>query len=117
MSTLHHLLGWSVLGFIVAFVLGCALGAGLGIGPRWIERGRLGLTGLVVVELAVGGLLLLGGSRPAEGLHLIYGLALLGVLPLASSFAAEAPARPRALVFAAGGLVMVLLVWRLVATG
>jgi hypothetical protein len=39
---------------------------------------------LLVVEAAVGGVLVLGGHRPDDGLHYLYGL-----LPLAVSFVAE----------------------------
>ncbi len=71
----------------------------------------------LVVQVLVGVLLYVGGSRPLEPLHLLYGVAILAVLPLASSFAADAPPRPRSGVRAVAGLMVVLLAWRLLSTG
>ncbi|MDQ6682975.1 MAG: hypothetical protein M3Y88_06870 [Chloroflexota bacterium] len=81
---------------------------------RWVERLVLLALGSQVV---IGAALYLGGARPREPLHLLYGAALLAVIPLASTFAAEAPPRPRGVVMVGAGIVLLLLAWRLRSTG
>jgi hypothetical protein len=65
----------------------------------------------------VGGAAYLAGGRPTESLHFLYAVALLALLPLGATFAAEAPPRPRAWVMAVAFGVGLLLLWRLSATG
>jgi hypothetical protein len=86
-------------------------------GSPWTDRLRLGLTGLIGLQI-VGGLFVLAqGARPAEGLHFLYGIAAVVLLPLTGTFASEAPPRPRAWVLAGACVLMLLLSWRLASTG
>jgi heme A synthase len=81
---------------------------------EWLGRTALAVIGVTIL---LGAALLLTGARPAELLHLLYGVVLLGTLPLAQTFAAEAPARSRAAVVAGAALIGLILCWRLFATG
>lgn len=84
MTAVHVVLGAATL---AVFAACSALGAW-----RWhrVEQSRwfwlLLRAGqaLVIVEAALGGVLLLAGERPSSGLHYLYGL-----LPIVVSFAAE----------------------------
>jgi uncharacterized membrane protein len=77
-----------------------------------------GVVAILLGMAAAGGLaLLLGGQRPKEFLHLVYGLLALGLVPLADSLAAQAGPRRRALVRFLGALVAAGVIMRLFATG
>ncbi len=116
MPTLH------AVGALVVFIAAAlatvgAAWAGLRGGARWVDPLRSAVLGLVVLQAAIGALTYLAGSRPAEPLHLVYGLAATAVLPLAATFASEAPPRPRAWVTAVALGILLILVWRLASTG
>ena len=117
MQPLHASLGPIVAIAGLAFAIVAGVSAWL---DRWhlvVRRLAPVLGGLLVLQVALGAIVLLSGARPSEGLHLLYGIVILAVLPLAASFAAEAPPRPYSGVLAVGGLVVLLLAWRLLATG
>jgi len=65
---------------------------------------------------AASGLFLLGDHEPADGLHLVYGIVALAVLPVARSWVASSPSRER-LIMAGSGIILALLLWRLLQTG
>jgi hypothetical protein len=79
----HVLTAWAVLAGLVA-VAGAAA-VGLATGRRRFLEDRLILVTLaaVLVAIARGALLVVGGSRPRDGLHLLYAAGILAVLPLA----------------------------------
>jgi hypothetical protein len=103
-----------IAGVVVAVV---AFGwARLGRPGRYaVDRVVLAAIVLILGAMVSGVLLLLGESRPSDGLHLLYaGVALL-VLP-AVRFPAAFASR-RGLAIGVGGLVLVALVVRLAQTG
>ena len=117
MPSLHLLGGFAVLAMAAILTLVSA-------GVALVDRGhelvpRLAGVGLAVflVQGLVGVFLLLSGVGPSEWLHVVYGVVLAGVVPLASSFTSEAPPRARSWVFAGIGVVALLLAWRLFGTG
>lgn len=118
MTHWHATLGIVVVGVALLF----ALIAGA---TAWLDRGghaqivrlRLGVQVLLVIQAVLGVVLYLTGNRPGEVLHLVYGVAILGVLPLATTFASDAPPRARSWVLAVAGLLILLLAWRLLSTG
>ena len=117
MQYLHQLLGTVIVVVTVVYAVAALLAAWL---DRWhatITRSGAAVTSLLAVQAAVGAIRYLTGARPVEGLHLLYGLVIIGVLPIAATFASEAPPRPRSAVAAAGGAVILLLAWRLLSTG
>jgi hypothetical protein len=118
MSQWHATLGIAVAGVALLFVLVAGITAWLDRGGHaQIVRLRLGVQALLAVQVVLGALLYLTGARPAEVLHLVYGVAILGVLPLATTFASDAPPRARSWVLAVAGLLILLLAWRLLSTG
>lgn len=117
MSQLH---AWSALALLGAFTLVAAAGtfaavAGRGFTPvEWFRRVAIATAAVAVLA---GALAYLAGARPAELLHLLYAVALLGVLPLGATFAAEAPPTARAGVLGGAAAIGLILAWRLFATG
>jgi hypothetical protein len=85
--------------------------------PRpWFDVVGKGLVALLAVQLVLGLLAYSSGGRPEEFLHVLYGAAALAVLPLARSFASEAPSRARAGTMAVAAAGMLALVWRAFST-
>ena len=82
-----------------------------------MPRLRAALLVVIGLQVVLGAITWLSGGRPAQDLHLLYGGAILVLLPLAGSFVEEAPLRDRAVVFAIAAVVGLLLVWRLLVTG
>lgn len=117
MAALHGTVGLVVLVVLALFAIIAAGAAWLDRWPALILSLRWVVGALLVAQVALGALVYLSGARPSDGLHLLYGLAILAVLPVASSFAADAPSRSRSGVMAAAGLIGVLLAWRLLSTG
>ena len=115
--------GLHVIGSVVSLVAAGMLVVGAGVAAL-SDRGHgairplVGLVlGVFVTQSLLGLVLLLGGGAPSEGLHLLYGIGLVIVIPLARSFAAEAPDRARSGVLAVAGILALALAWRLFATG
>jgi hypothetical protein len=112
-----HAIGAAVVLVAVAATGLTAVLIALRGGSPWTERLRTGLTTVIGLQVAIGLAVFVSSARPRETLHLLYGLAALGVLPLAGAFAAEAPPRPRAWVLASACLVLLVIAWRLASTG
>ena len=74
---------------------------------------------LVVLVIAIaGGLgLLVGGGRPRELLHFVYAIVVLSALPIASTMTKKASPRSRGLAGVVGALVALVVVARLFGTG
>lgn len=117
MTEIHAIGGLVVLGGVSLLAAVAVAAVILDRGFAWV--GRLGavLVIAVGVEVALGAATWLTGRRPGEGLHVLYGIAVLAAFPLASSFAADAPPRERTGVVAVAAVVSLLLIWRLYATG
>jgi hypothetical protein len=116
LAQLHGIGATAVLVAIVAIGVLAALIALRG-GSPWTDRLRVVLTVIIGLQVAIGALAYLTGERPAEWLHLLYGVAALAILPLAASFASEAPPQDRAWVLVAACATLLLLAWRLASTG
>ena len=80
---------------------------------------RLEVILLVVLVIAIaGGLgLLVGGARPQELLHFVYAILVLSALPIAGTLTKEASPRSRGLASVVGALVALVVVARLFGTG
>ena len=117
MQAVHAAGGMLLFGVTGAFALAAlALTARSGAQP-WFEWARRALTFLLLLQLGLGALLFATGDRPAEGIHVLYGVLVAGVLPLAQTFSSEAPAKARAGVLAVAAAVTFGLLWRLAGTG
>jgi predicted membrane channel-forming protein YqfA (hemolysin III family) len=79
------------------------------------------LEGILLVMLVIaiaGGLgLLVGGARPQELLHFVYAILVLSALPIAGTLTKEASPRSRGLASVVGALVALVVVARLFGTG
>jgi hypothetical protein len=117
MQAVHRSLAIVVLIAAAAFTLG-ALGAAWRGGSRpWLEWVGRTVVALIGLDAVAGAILYGTGHRPAESLHLLYGVAALVVLPFGSYFAAEAPRRPRAAVLGFAGILTLGIIFRSFATG
>lgn len=117
MSEVHAVAGEALLGVIVLFVL-LSIGLALTRGASgWFEGARRLVVGAVAVQAGIGAVLYLLGDRPAETLHLLYGAVAVAALPLAASFASEAPPKARAGTLALAGVVTIGVVFRSIGTG
>jgi hypothetical protein len=116
MAQLHNLGASIVFGALVVTGVVATLIAFRG-GSPWIDQLRRVLTVFIGLQVASGVVLFVSSARPHESLHVLYGLVAIAILPLAGSFASEAPPRPRALVLAGSCAVLLLIAWRLASTG
>jgi hypothetical protein len=100
--------------------------AGLEAGSRaWrrVAPGRLSgrlaaLALLVLVITSAGGLgLWIGGAAPHEGLHFVYAILALTILPIVGTTFATAPARRRGIAVAVAAIVALGAIVRLFQTG
>lgn len=117
MSDLHALGAFVTLAALTILALGSAVSAWRDRWHRPAEMLRWAVLGLIALQVVVGGVTWLSGARPHDPLHLLYGIALLVVLPLAETFAEDVPPDLRRGVVAAAAVVGLLLVWRLFVTG
>jgi uncharacterized membrane protein SirB2 len=117
MSELHAAAGTSLLAGAVAFAVIGGILAVLGSAPKWLDWLRIVLVVTLVLQAAIGLLVLVTSRGPAEQIHWLYGVVIVAVPVLAATFVEEAPPRPRAAVYAVAGLMVVALAWRLAATG
>lgn len=128
-TAVHHFLGLALVAGSLFVVAAAAWSAIMGrrSGGRSDHRSAVDRAVLVVLGILVsGGLLgvalLIGGARPADPLHLVYGPAALISLPVAIWIGAQTssgdPSRVRRdLWTAGGGIVLLGLGLRLFATG
>jgi hypothetical protein len=58
-----------------------------------------------------------GGSRPRELLHFVYGVIGIGAVPVADSLTRQADPRARAIATLIGALVSLVVILRLFGTG
>jgi hypothetical protein len=128
MSGFHGLVGQIALVLaIVLAIVATALFA-LGQRPMAVRLGRLvdivaiAAIGAVVIALVIGPLLLITGLRPADMLHVVYGLAALAAVPIAWFVGVWRERGPgyhpsRYGWVAIGGFVLVGLTLRLIQTG
>lgn len=99
-------IGWS----LVLVVTGRAAGSAF-------ERFQAAVVSVLLVAGVSGVLLLLTGLRPAEGLHLVYAVVALAVIPLARSFLAPASGRAVAALLLVAFVVLGAVTYRLFTTG
>lgn len=117
MSELHAIGAIVVLVAVAALAVGSGVSAWLDRWPRPAEALRRVVLALIAAQVALGAASWLSGDRPREPLHLLYGIGLLAVVPLAQSFAEDAPPSLQRGVVAVGAVVGLLLGWRLFVTG
>lgn len=118
MDAIHRLLAYAAvagtaagIGWSVFLVLGRNPG-----GPGF-ERFQAAVVSVLVVGAASGAILLASGARPAEGLHLLYAILAIGLIPLARSYLGRASGRGGSALLLAAFVVLGAVVYRLFTTG
>lgn len=118
MDAIHRFLAYAVIGAIVGGAVWSAALARSGRtgGPRF-EQYQAGVVSLVIVGAASGLLMLASGSRPADGLHLLYALIAIAVIPLARSFLGRTGGRRAGALLLAAFVALGAIGYRLFTTG
>ncbi len=118
MDGIHRLLGYAIvavtavgIGWSVLLVV-----AGRAGGPAF-ERFQAAVVSVLVVGAASGLVLLATGARPADGLHLLYTIVAIALIPLARSFLGRTNGRAAAALLLAAFVVLGGLLYRLLTTG
>ena len=83
----------------------------------WLETARRVLLAVLVAEAALGLVLALRGSAPDEGIHWLYGGAIIVALLVPGSLWTDGSARLRSTVFAVSATAAALFAWRLWGSG
>ena len=99
-------IGWSLVLTVTGRVAGPAF--------EWFQAA---VVSVFLVAGASGALLLVEGLRPAEGLHLLYAVVALAVIPLARSFLARASGRAASVLLLVAFVVLGAVTYRLFTTG
>ena len=86
-------------------------------GGEAFVRFQAGVVSLLVVAAASGLVLLAGGARPTDGLHLLYALLAIALVPLARSFLTRANHRGANVLLLVAFVVLGGVLYRLFATG
>ena len=118
MDTIHR---WLAVGAVVAALIGIAwslvlVATGRPGGQRY-EQTQAGVVAVFVIAAASGGLLLITGARPKEGLHFIYAAVALAVIPLARSFLGRTTPRRASGLLLIAFVVLGAVTFRLFTTG
>lgn len=118
MDTIHRLLAYAAvagtaagIGWSVFLVLGRNPG-----GPGF-ERFQAAVVSVLVVGAASGAILVASGARPADGLHLLYAVIAIGLVPLARSFLGRTNRRSAGALLLAAFVVLGAVLYRLFTTG
>ena len=118
MDGIHRLLAF---GIVAITVVGIGWSAILLVtrragGPAF-ERLQAAVVSVLVVSAASGLVLLATGARPADGLHLLYAIVAIALIPLARSFVGRASSRAAGALLLAAFIVLGGVVYRLFTTG
>lgn len=118
MDGIHRLLTYAVVALTLAGIGWSVLlvTSGRPGGPAF-ERFQAAVVSVLIVSAASGLVLLALGGRPAEGLHLLYAVVAIGLIPLARSFVGRAHGRGTGALVLAAFLVLGGVVYRLFTTG
>lgn len=117
MDAIHHVLAYAAAA--------CAI-VGVGWSSLLVFRRRVGGPGFeqfqavvvtVVLVEAASGLIQLSRGRPNEGLHLLYGLVAVALIPLARSFFGREGGRVGPVVLVVAFMVLGAVIFRLFSTG
>lgn len=99
MTTAHHLAGWTlvaVTGGVLVAAIWSWLAARSSGGARdhrfAVDRLVIAALGAVALVVLLGLAVLAGGARPADPLHVVYGVAALATIPVAWGLGSRRPA-------------------------
>jgi hypothetical protein len=118
LDTIHRLLAY---GSVAAALVGIAWSLVLVVagrpGGRRFEQAQAAIVSVFVIAAASGGLLLLTSRAPRDGLHVLYAVVAVTVIPLARSFLGRASARFPAALLLVAFVVLGGVTYRLFTTG
>jgi hypothetical protein len=118
LDEIHRLLAYVAV-VIIAAGIGWSLllvFAGRAGGPAF-ERFQAAAVSVLFIGAASGLVMLATGARPAEGLHLLYAIVAIALIPLARAFLGRANARAAGALLVAAFVVLGGIVYRLYTTG
>lgn len=115
---IHRLLAYAIVALALAGIGWSAylVATGRAGGPAF-ERFQAAVVSGLVVAAASGLILFATGARPAEGLHLLYSVVAIALIPLARSFVGRANGRAAAALLLAAFVVLGGVLYRLFKTG
>ena len=118
MDGIHRLLAYAVVAVTGAGISWSLLlvAAGRGGGPAF-ERFQAAVVAVLIVAAASGLVLMTTGARPTDGLHLLYAVVAVALIPLARSFVGRWGARRISGLLLAAFAVLGAVVFRLFSTG
>lgn len=88
------------------------------VGPMRLFRRLLTITAAIgVLQALFGGILYLGGLRPAEGLHYVYGLIVLGAIPIAYVYSDQKQVRRDIIIMSIAAVAIIGAAVRAFMTG
>jgi hypothetical protein len=118
MSEIHALAGQValVLGVIAAIASVLLVVAHRTPGTVYLG-GIVWVIGATVLAAVLGVAVVIGGRLPSDGLHILYGILAVAVLPGSAFIASGREARQRAIIAAIGTIVLAILLVRLLQTG
>lgn len=118
MDAIHRFLAYAVVAAVIVGVASAAVLARAGRtgGPRF-EQYQAAVVSFVIVGAASGLLLLVSGQRPTDGLHLLYAVIAIAIIPLARSFLGRRRDRGANVLLLVAFVVLGAVVYRLFTTG
>lgn len=118
MDTLHRLLAdGAVIGAVIGIGWSVRLVITRRTGGPSFERLQAAIVAVLIVTAASGLVMLAMGDRPADGLHLLYAVIAIGIIPLARSFLGGSVGRRPAALLLVAFVVVGAVVYRLFTTG
>jgi hypothetical protein len=117
MTELHGVLGPAIMVLLAVLAAVAAILAVRGHPPTALEVPRRVLLGAIVAQAAIGLALAARGGRPAEGIHWLYGVAIVVALLGPGALRPELSPQKRSGALAVAALLATALAWRLGASG
>ena len=118
MSGLHAGLAVvAAIGVGLLFLAAVAASAGWSRGRPWLDRAMLIQVATAAAALVTGLLLLIAGNRPADPLHLLYGVVLVAIALVVRAAAGRRPTRRVGVWLVLGSLVLGGVLFRAFMTG
>lgn len=118
LEAIHRLIAYAVVAGVVAGIgWSVVLVLGRRTGGPGFERFQAAVVSLVIVGAASGLALVLFGARPAEGLHLLYAVIAVALVPLGRSFLGRASGRGASVLLLVAFVVLGAILYRLYTTG
>lgn len=118
MDAIHQLLAYASAAAAIAGLVWAGILVATGrAGDARFTQAQAAVVSVFLVTAVSGALLLLAGSRPADGLHLLYALVALAIIPLARSSLGRRHDRGAAVLLLVAFIVLGALTYRLFTTG